>query len=192
MEYTIPYAFQQINGMHIFEREILAETYIPREWKIVKQETKEKGFGYELALRSSTLRIFTWILRYWHEHSDHPELFTPDNSTSQLIHSMKKYVEQNLATATLPEAAKACSLSYSYFSRIFKHYMHTSFSDYVNLTRVNQAMRLLATTEKSITEIAYEVGFSSASYFIQIFHKLKYTSPKQFRKLCSGKGDGGE
>ncbi len=185
MEYTIPYVFQQMDGKHIFAKEILQQTCVPGEWERINKEAQEAAFGYELALRASTIQIFTWILRYWHEHSEHPELFTPGSNISQIIHSIHDYVENNYASATLAGAAKACGLSYSYFSRIFNQYMHMSFSDYLNLTRTNQAMRLLATTEMSITEIAYAVGFSSTSYLIQVFKKHKHTTPKQFRQMCA-------
>lgn len=185
IEYTIPYVFQQANMQHIFERDLLDRTFIPEEWKRIKKEAEAATFGYELALRASTLQIFTWILRYWHEHAEHQDLFMPDSNTSGVIRHMHDYMENHYASATLAGAAKACGLSYSYFSRIFNQYMHMSFSDYLNLTRTNQAMRLLATTEMSITEIAYAVGFSSTSYLIQVFKKHKHTTPKQFRQMCA-------
>jgi len=184
LEYTIPYVFQQMNDKHLFDREILEDTIIPGEFKYIQQETERDAFGYELALRSGVLRIFTWILRYWHEHADHPELLSPNNSTSQMIHSIREYVEQNYTDATLTAAAESCGLSYSYFSRVFNRYMNMSFSDYVNIIRTNQAMRLLATTDMSITDVAYAVGFSSTSYFIQTFRKHKHISPNRFRKMC--------
>lgn len=185
LEYTIPYVFQQTAGhQQLFEHEILENTIIPNEFEYIRQEIEQDAFGYELALRSGVLRIFTWILRYWHENAENPELFSPKGSISQTLLSIREYVEQNYSDVTLSAAAKACGLSYSYFSRIFNNYMNMSFSDYVNMVRTNQAMRLLATTDKSITEIAYMVGFSSSSYFIQTFRKHKNISPSRFRKMC--------
>ena len=57
-----------------------------------------------------------------------------------------------------------------------------SFSHYVTLKRINHTMKELVLTEKSITEIALAAGFSSPSYYIHTFRRMKNLSPRQFRK----------
>lgn len=64
-------------------------------------------------------------------------------------------------------------------------YMKTGFTKYVNLARVNQSMKELALTDKSVTEIALAMGFTSAGYYIQTFRRLKNMTPRQFRKAFS-------
>jgi AraC-like DNA-binding protein len=60
--------------------------------------------------------------------------------------------------------------------------MGKTFTNYLNYIRITEAEKLLLTTDKSMTEIALEVGFSSSSYFIQQFRQYKDISPFQFRK----------
>ena len=189
MEYSIPYVFKHFGSKRLFEQELLTGTIVPGEFEYVRGEKEQLDFGHELAIRSSVLRIFAWIIRYWHNHATNPDIPPLDNHIAQTIRTIRDYVEQNYAEATLSAAADACGLSYSYFSRVFNNYMKTSFSDYVNLTRVNQALRLLASTDMSITEIALSVGFSSTSYFIQTFRKHKNISPNKFRKMFHGEGE---
>lgn len=72
-------------------------------------------------------------------------------------------------------------MSYSYFSRTLKKTMGKSFTDYVNLIRISKSEFLLTTTDKPITDIALEVGFSTSSYYIEQFKKFKTLTPKKFR-----------
>ena len=182
MEYTIPYVFENMGQRRVFPEEILKNTFVPDAFNNIISEHAEKRFGYELAIRSEVLKVFAWIIRYWHDES---EQGIPDisGSTAEAIVKARNYVNLNFADATLSEAADECNLSYSYFSRIFNKAMKMSFSDYVNTVRVNYSMKLLATTDQSITDIALSCGFSSTSYYIQTFRKLKNISPNKFRKM---------
>ena len=82
---------------------------------------------------------------------------------------------------TALDVAKHCNLSYSYFSRTFKKIMKQSFTEYLNSYRISKAEYLLSATDKSIVEIADELGFSTPSYFIQQFKAKKNISPKKYR-----------
>lgn len=84
-------------------------------------------------------------------------------------------------------AAEKLGVSYSYFSRSFKAETGTSFREYVNFRRVNEAKRRLLQTDTDIAGLADELGFSSASHFINVFGELTGVSPKQFRKKYTEK-----
>lgn len=180
MEYSIPYVFEHFGYRRCFEREQLAKTFLPEAFLRVKQEHEEKAFGYELAIRAEVMRIFAWILRYWHDEADAKDI--PAQRENDIIRRAREYVQAYYADATLQGAAEHCGLSYSYFSRLFMRCMKMRFSQYVNLVRVNQSMKELALSDRSITEIALTCGFSSTSYYIQTFRQLKHTSPNQFRR----------
>ena len=98
-----------------------------------------------------------------------------------IIQKALECVQKNPQYADLKSVADECGLSYSYLSRVFKRVMKKSFSEYVNYIRITEAQRLLASTEKSITEIAQDVGFSTASYFIDTFKKQVHVTPSKFR-----------
>ena len=57
-----------------------------------------------------------------------------------------------------------------------------TFRDFLEAVKIQNARKLLLSTEQSITEIAYEVRYSSTSYFISRFKKQCDITPKQFRK----------
>lgn len=184
MEYAIPYVFEQFGFDRCFARDLLENTFLPQAFDRIKAEHNEMAFGYELAIRAEVMRVFAWILRYWHQVQTDKE-YHPAHGEAEIMRKAREYVDTHYAEATLRGAAEYCCLSYSYFSRLFSRCMKMSFSHYVNLKRVNQSMKELVLTDRSITEIAMAVGFSSASYYIQTFRTLKNISPNQFRKAFS-------
>jgi transcriptional regulator GlxA family with amidase domain len=52
---------------------------------------------------------------------------------------------------------------------------------------VDRAKELLIEDEKSITYVAFEVGFESHSYFDRIFHEVTHLTPQQFRRKFAPK-----
>ena len=181
MEQTIPYVFENFGSQRCFSKEELADTGVPENFKEIIKENAELRFGYELAIRSGVLKIFAWIIRFWHENGTEEQ--AEKTKGLELIAKVKEYIDQNLSEVTLSDVAQMCGLSYSYLSRTFKRVAQMSFSDYVNFARVNASMKLLATTDRNITDIALTSGFSSTSYYIYTFKKLKNISPNGFRKM---------
>lgn len=99
-----------------------------------------------------------------------------------------EYIENNyMRRITMEEICAINYISPSYFCRIFKSVTGKSFVQYLNFRRVYEAEKLLSATDKSITEIAYDVGFSSNSYFDRTFKKFYALTPAQYRKLKSDK-----
>jgi AraC-like DNA-binding protein/quercetin dioxygenase-like cupin family protein len=64
---------------------------------------------------------------------------------------------------------------------LFKHSTGMTPNDYLQRLRVQKARALLANPQCSITDIAYETGFSSSQYFSQVFRKYTGATPSQFR-----------
>ena len=73
-------------------------------------------------------------------------------------------------------------MSKSYFLRLFRRYMGTTPYNYLVNFRITQAKELLVLTDRSISEIAQEVGFGDASNFSTRFAKATGQSPMQYRK----------
>ena len=56
-------------------------------------------------------------------------------------------------------------------------------NEYITYLRLTRAKRELVCTQKSIKQIAYESGFSSAYYFSRCFHQHENMSPKEYRHI---------
>ena len=83
---------------------------------------------------------------------------------------------------TLKQVADLVFMSESNFCKFFKKATGTTFSDYLNDLRINEACHLLLSTEDTIGKIAQDSGFESLSYFNRVFLKKKQLTPSVFRK----------
>jgi AraC-like DNA-binding protein len=82
---------------------------------------------------------------------------------------------------SLNQAAEKCYLSPAYFSRLFKSVFRCNYSEYNLKHKLYSAARMISQTDKSITEISYELHFSSPSHFIAQFKKQFSVTPKKYR-----------
>ena len=83
---------------------------------------------------------------------------------------------------SLHSLSDALQVSHYYISHIFNERLHISFRDYINSLRVEKACELINNKEKSITDIAFEVGYNSIRTFNRSFMKIMKLSPTQYRE----------
>ena len=76
--------------------------------------------------------------------------------------------------------ARKFSMSDSHFSRTFKEYTGIGVAQYIKLTRLRAAEKLLLNKTGSITDIALACGFNNSNYFICDFKKHYGITPLQF------------
>lgn len=100
------------------------------------------------------------------------------------IENAINYIRSNMAeNITIDSLASKANLSAYYFAHCFKEQTGFAPMEFVINTRLNQAKILLVRTSKSISEIAYEVGYSSAGSLINIFVKKEGMPPGQYRRV---------
>jgi AraC-like DNA-binding protein len=100
-----------------------------------------------------------------------------------------EYVEANLKEKiTLKEAARRCGISPHRFSHLFRQEHGITFQEFLLRKRIIEAQRLLIDTDKSVTEVAYAVGFGDLSYFIRIFKRYVGWPPATFRLFEASSG----
>jgi len=83
---------------------------------------------------------------------------------------------------TLAQAAKACSLSASRFSELFREALGSSFGQFAARARLSQAARDIATSNMAVEEVAAKWGFFDSSHFCHAFKKIYQCSPSEFRR----------
>lgn len=93
---------------------------------------------------------------------------------------ISEHCEQDLS---LDEVADFVGLSKFHFSRSFREYTQSSFSDYVAKQRIQQAILLFENRDISIAEIAFQSGFGSIASFNRCFKKEKNCTPSEYRDL---------
>ena len=81
---------------------------------------------------------------------------------------------------TLRELSASIGMSPKYFCRFFKLATHQTPMEYLGYYRIEQACLEMATTDKNVTEIALDLGYSELNYFIRCFKKHKGVTPKKY------------
>ncbi len=100
------------------------------------------------------------------------------------------YINTHTSTnITLKELAKELHVSYVYLSRVFNKNTTSGFSEFLNSFRLDNSIRLLKNTNKSISEIAYECGFGSIRNFNRVFKNEIFCTPKEFRDNVGKKNE---
>lgn len=135
--------------------------------------------SYSLALLADLVRLWDALLRTLPDDSGH-EIPVRDNERMQEI---LFYLHENYyRRITLEEIADHVHLCRSECSRFFHSAAGKLLFDYLNEIRLNKSIDLLLHTDKSVTEIAYQTGFSSQSYFSQRFRIQTGMPPERYRK----------
>ena len=86
----------------------------------------------------------------------------------------------------LESAARETGLSPFHFLRLFAHVLGVTPHQYVVRSRLRHAARLLADEDRSVTDVAYDVGFGDLSNFVRTFHRAAGVSPGAFRRAARG------
>ncbi|MDO5136096.1 MAG: AraC family transcriptional regulator [Eubacteriales bacterium] len=108
------------------------------------------------------------------------------NKSLSSIKAVLDYIgEHYQETITVRELTELSNYSEYYFMKIFKEYTGKTVSAYLNDYRLEKAKSLLLHTDRSITEIALEVGFNNTSYFIKKFQQANQASPHKYRRNLS-------
>ncbi|MEO6289076.1 MAG: AraC family transcriptional regulator [Ginsengibacter sp.] len=93
-----------------------------------------------------------------------------------------KYIHANYNdTPDVNEVAANVHLSTPAFCRYFKKQTKMTFTEFVNQYKITQAKTLLL-QDKSISEVCFESGFESLSYFNKLFKKITGENPSVFKK----------
>lgn len=95
---------------------------------------------------------------------------------------MSQYLAENHTNITFDNFCRHFSRSRSYMSHKFKSMFGTSFADYCNALRLEDARRMLLHTDEGVTDIALCAGFGDVSYFIRLFKEKYGASPLKYRK----------
>ena len=90
--------------------------------------------------------------------------------------------DANLSLWTL---AKHTGASSNYISQTLNEVIGESFFDFVNSYRIKEAKILLRTTDESVLNITYDVGFNARSSFYNAFKRLTGETPSSYRKNMS-------
>lgn len=99
------------------------------------------------------------------------------------IYNITKYIQEHLAEEiSLRLIAEQFHLNDNYVSQLFKNEIGVNYLSYLTSLRIERAKELLLGTQKSIMEVAEEVGFRDYRTFNKSFKRQEKVTPSQYRK----------
>lgn len=103
---------------------------------------------------------------------------------SKLIKKAILSIRKNITYKyTITDLSEDLFVSKEHLSRAFKKETNMTVSEYIGYSKVNEAKKLLALSDYSISDVSDTLGFSNYSYFTKTFKKFTNLSPNQYRKV---------
>ncbi|MDG0794906.1 AraC family transcriptional regulator [Cohnella ginsengisoli] len=145
------------------------------------REIQDRPPGSELPIRHAAAEMLLFAAR----HALGAEAEAAEEATSPTAAKMTEVARHIAATfrepITLDKLSGRFYLSPSYLSRAFKRCTGFGIAEYVGITRVKEAQRLLRETDARITEVSEEAGFENFSHFEKVFKAFTRMTPRSYR-----------
>lgn len=144
----------------------------------IYHEYKGKKNGYINLIRVYSAEIIIKLLR----RIGYLKKSHISESQRQIVAKVIEYVENNYSIKiNTEEIASKMFFNKDYISKLFKSETGQSISEFVREIRLKEACRQIASTDRNITEIAYDCGFSDIKTFYSLFKKYVGCTPKAYR-----------
>ncbi len=148
-------------------------------YETIKAEQIEKNSFYSSIIKAETLKLLVNILRF--EPLGKEEISDPSEygNYKQILSELQR----DFASITFEEACSRYYYSPSHFSRLMVKLTGTSFTKYINILRISNAVDLLQNdNEISVSDVAERCGFSTLRSFNRCFKELTGYPPTEIPK----------
>lgn len=144
--------------------------------KVANMTTRREAAGYRFMAMAQFMALVGLISRAYNaEPSVESERIM---RIGRAIAHMERHFDEGV---TLPDLAKMVGMSGRSFYRSFSMATGESPLAYLQKLRLAKAAKILQTTDKNVTEVAFECGFNDSSYFARQFRRVFGASPLQFQ-----------
>ncbi len=153
-------------------REEILDTYL-KTFQLVQKEKP----GYQQVASGMVVKLLGYLISF-----EKQKEFTGKRIAAiieEVRFKMRADVDQAL---DLQKLAQEYNIGYSYFRKMFKNYTGVAPHKYHLELKIMRAKELLLSTDKSIKEISFELGFQSIFYFSRLFKKKVGMNPTELRK----------
>lgn len=189
-----PYFFQKyysdIDNMFFYTKSSNEGSQLGEEYEDLRSflcqvlcETVQKQDNYDEEIEDILVKLLYHLINNFNYLIYEQEELRTNDDYLQRYHSISKYIYNNYQNnITLSDISSKEYLSTNYLSREIKYATGYSFTELLNLIRIEESIKLLLDTDMTLSEISVEIGFSHTRYFNKHF-KLHYKlTPAQFRK----------
>ena len=102
---------------------------------------------------------------------------------TESVHSIVEFIDENhWQPLDLDTLAKDAGISKYHFAHMFKTVMGVSPYKYLTVRRIEEAKKILKTTDMSVYEVSMMVGFRNDCHFSRMFKSITNMTPIQYKK----------
>lgn len=142
---------------------------------------EKKPIGYEVKINSLLQDIY-FVLISECVCKKRQNINYVSNKEFEYVKTAIEYMGQNyFENLTLNDIANIIGLSTSYFSRCFKSITRISVMQYLANIRLESALRDIVDENKTVTNAAFDNGFTSVKSFIELCKKVYNCTPRQYK-----------
>jgi AraC family transcriptional regulator len=168
---------QEVNLNELQGSRNLSHPHIKIEAYNIFKESKINDGNSQLAIQALLINILSKINNAEEKH--HSTFPRWVSQLREILHDTKT------EEWTLTSLAAALDIHPVHLSRGFPKYFGVNLGDYIRSIKVQRALSMLAGSQLSLTDIAYDCGFADQSHFIRCFKAVNHLKPAQFRKIFS-------
>lgn len=162
--------------LHFNEKELYTALLLLEN---IRHEQINFSIGYQEAMFADFCRLLIHILRHASAHAGRAG--NTAFKIAQCIRYMEQHAEESL---TLQKLSSYVHMSESSFRNHFRAQTNLPPLDYLIRVRLRRAALLLFYSDRQITQIALESGFTDGNYFARKFRHFFRITPREFRNQC--------
>lgn len=151
----------------------------------IKKEYDQNIDQHTHSLMIDNLQLFLNYCSRFYDRQFMTRAKVNNDIVQQFEHIIKDYfAQETLIEKGIPDVkffASQLNLSPNYLSDLLSKFTGKTTQEHIHLQLVDKAKEMLWGTSKSISEIAYDLGFEHPSHFTKIFKNKVGKSPKEFR-----------
>ncbi len=145
----------------------------------IHREYLGKEKGYIELIRAYLIELIIHLFR----DIERKESTTLSRENCEMVKKAIAYIQENYhLTLSVDEVAAKVFLGPDYFRKLFKKVTGCPISAFQQQLRIDEACRLLRTTDEPIKDICLRIGYSDIKSFYDVFKKLVGRTPKEYRE----------
>ena len=178
-----PWLYRWIEFNGSMAEHIAAGASIDENNPVFTDTDNQLGESLEVLVKGGEMSFGLLMQKFWAVLSA-LKAFEADAYDKSPVHIKKaeNYIKINMhKKITVTDIAEYIGIDRSYLSRLFAKYCQKSPQEYILSLKMNTALRYLADTNMSVSEVAQSVGYSDIRIFYKVFKKRFNCSPSQWR-----------
>ena len=180
-DYTF-FSYESNESLHISERE---RHIIINFFSEIKEELERSTDKHSKSIITASIEVLlNYCLRFYDR-----QFITRENVNKNILSRFEQLLDtyfesdipQKIGLPSVQYFADRLRLSANYFGDMIKRETGKSAHEYIQLKMLDKAKNKLYNPEKSVNEIAYELGFKYPQHFSRMFKKAVGCSPSDYR-----------